>query len=170
MKTIKILLFIVTTSLIISSCGGDDTSNGDQQQSDQYTVEVNNIELTDNYTWTTSNIGEEGNMILDIKNTSDETIYFKIKFLAKSDNADTQELELCLGNCYNGIIVNNIYPSDTPFQLEQGQTSPHGSCHIKNNDNRNGAVWFKFKLFQTDQNGNELTNKKSITFTYEFQP
>ena len=113
--------------------------------------------------------GEDGNMKLSIKNTSDDTIYLKIKVTSLSDNVLAQnDIELCLGECYFSIEQGSNYPTNTPYTLQPGQTSPDGAAHVKNNDNRNGDVVIGLKLYQTDEQGNELSNGKTVSFTYMY--
>jgi len=168
-KLLALIVLVIGFTTTFSSCGSDD-SDPTPQEEDQYTVTVDNTILNDGDTWVTQATGEEGNMKLSIKNVSDEVIYLKIKVTDMSDNVPAQnDIELCLGECYFSIAQNAIYPTGTPYSLQPGQTSPDGAAHVKNNDNRNGDIILSFKLFQTDAQGNELTNKKTVSFTYKYQ-
>jgi len=166
LKFLMILLVVIGFTTTFTSCGGDD-SPSEQQETDQYTVTVDGVELTDGETWVTTAAGEEGNMKLSIKNISDEVIYLRNK-VTSLQATSLEEIELCIGSCYTGIAENAVYPTDVPYSLQPGETSPDGAVHVKNNDNRNGDVIIGLKLYQTDEQGNELTNKKSVSYTYKY--
>jgi hypothetical protein len=172
MKKLKFLFVAILTIVFattFTSCGGDDSpsNSGSEQRTDKYNVKVGEEIIEDGSTWTTTETGDRGNMVLTIKNISDENIYLKIKVVSLSDNVPTDNtVELCMGECYFNIQQNAVYPEGTPFILTPGQSSPDGATHVKNNDDQHGDISIGLKIFETDAQGNELPNGQTLSFTY----
>lgn len=169
MKNLKLLtltILAITFITTITSCGGNDSPNL-EPQTDVFKVEVNNETIQEGSTWTTSEVGDLGNMPLVITNLTNENIYLKIIVTSLSDNVATaNEIELCMGECYYGISVNNSYPSTTPLVLMANATTPENAVHVKNNNNRDGDISIGLKIYQTNELGNELSNGQNLSFTY----
>ncbi len=165
MKNLK-YVFAVLIVFYLSSCGDDETMP--PVVTDAYTVKVDGVELANNSEKVYTEIGEAGNMVLDIKNVSTASIHLKIKVISIMGN-DGSLMELCLGDCFSGVTEGNIYPSGGDvYTLAAGESSVSGAAHVKNTDDRSGDLTYKFRLYQADANGNEITGK-SVTFTYKYQ-
>ncbi len=165
-KFLTIFILAVAFTTTFTSCGGDD-SPSKTQDSDQFSVKVGDEVIQDGTTWTTTAVGENGNMPLSITNLTDETLYLRIKVTSLSDNVPAENnIELCMGSCYFSIQQGMSYPTDVPYPISAGATSPDNAAHVKNNDNRNGDVTIDLKIYQTDAQGNELPNKQTLSFTY----
>jgi len=172
MIKIKNILLFVGVLLALTSCKKDDPSEDNNNASDDYTVSVAGTELINNDERVYNSIDDvDGNMVLDIKNISNSIINLQVKVVS-IEGTDGADLELCLGECYYGVEVGKTYPfadgSVAFYSLNPGESSMQGAAHVLNKDDRNDEIVYGLKLYQVDDNGNELTSKKSVNFKYKY--
>ena len=173
MKSVKYIIMLMMMVSVLSSCKKDDVDEGSEVSND-YTVKVSGTELTNHSERVYTGVGSDlGNMDLLIKNTSSSTIRFRIKVISISNNyaGAVNDISLCLGGQCYGIIEENIsYPKNDGFySLNAGQTSMTNAVHFQHNEDAHGSMTFEFKLYQVDENGGELTSKKSVQFKYKYE-
>ncbi len=170
MKKIKSILLFVMVVVVFSSCKKDEVEEQIINNADNYKVVVDGVELSDNAEKIYHAIGDAGNMELSIKNISSESINLKMKVVSITGNYSGVggSMNFCIGSCYTFVEEGKSYPINEIYTLGAGQTSQQGAVHVQNLDDRSGDLTFKIKLFQVDGSGNELTSKKSITFTYKY--
>ena len=171
MKNIKNILLFISVLLVLTSCKKDDPSE-ETSDSDDYTVTVAGTELVNNDVRVYNSINDEdGNMVLDIKNISNSVINLQIKVVS-IEGTDGADLELCLGECYFGVEVGKTYPfadgSVAFYSLNSQESSTQGAAHVLNKYDRSDELVYELRLYQVDENGNELTSKKAVSFKYKY--
>ena len=72
---------------------------------------IDGVEIEDNEVFEFSDITyDEASMGFYVRNDSSEDINVKVEVTSMS-GTDGSLMELCFGNCYNGIALNQSYPS-----------------------------------------------------------
>ena len=167
MKNIKYIVVFILVAIVTLSCKKDDV---EEILTDDYTVTVDGDELKDGDIWETSSSGSDGNMVLLLSNTSSNQINFKMKIISIDGVIIGQDISFCIGDCYTSenLIEGGVYPIQEAVYSLQTEGNSGGLVHIENSDVRNESYSLVVKLYQTDDNGVELTSKKSVQFTYKY--
>jgi hypothetical protein len=73
---------------------------------------------------------------------------------------DGSLMELCFGNCYNGISVNQSYPSNSFVTIAPNDTQASSGDHFFNEDPGDGStpVEYTFRFYMVDGDGNEVVS------------
>ena len=139
----------------------------------QFTAAQNDgTPITDGSIFTYNQTGDENALLtFNITNTGSESITMKLEYVSMS-NGDGTGTYLCLfGICLppGGISPGNIYAGNDNV-IAPGATSTTDN-HFYNTyvgDGTNYPVEYVFRLFQVDENDQEIG--ESITFTYRYDP
>ena len=103
-----------------------------------------------------------------VRNNTSEDINVKIEVTSMS-GTDGSSMELCFGECYNGVALNQSYPSNTFVTIAPGETQASSGDHFFNQDPGDGTtpVEYSFRFYMVDQDGNEVVSQAElITYTH----
>ncbi len=103
-----------------------------------------------------------------IRNNTSEDINVKVELTSMS-GTDGSSMELCFGECYNGIALNESYPSNMFVTIAPGETQASSGDHFYNQDPGDGntPVEYSFRFYMVDQDGNEVVSQAElITYTH----
>ena len=94
-----------------------------------------------------------------VRNDSSEDINVKVEVTSMS-GTDGSLMELCFGNCYNGISVNQSYPSNSFVTIAPNDTQASSGDHFFNEDPGDGStpVEYTFRFYMVDGDGNEMAS------------
>ena len=127
------------------------------------------VEIEDNEVFEFSDITyPDASMGFYVRNDSSEDINVKVEVTSMS-GTDGSLMELCFGNCYNGIALNQSYPSNTFVTIAPNETQASSGDHFFNQDPGDGStpVEYAFRFYMVDQDGNEVVSiAELITYTH----
>ena len=165
MKNIKYLFLFLTLGLIFTSCKKDDPEE-EQTTTQDFEVYVGDAKISNGYVWEVTSI-ENNNLVLNIKNISNSKIFVKMKINEIVGTNPAPNIQFCIGDCYRNIDNGVSYPLGNGLEIETNSDSG-GLVHIDNDDDRNEIYTLDVTIYQVDENGNELANKKTISFKYKY--
>ena len=98
-----------------------------------------------------------------VRNDSSEDINVKVEVTSMS-GTDGSLMELCFGNCYNGISVNQSYPSNSFVTIAPNDTQASSGDHFFNEDPGDGStpVEYTFRFYMVDGEGNEVVSTAEL--------
>ena len=103
-----------------------------------------------------------------IRNNTSEDINVKVELTSMS-GTDGSSMELCFGECYNGIALNQSYPTGFSVTISPGETQVSSGDHFFNQDPGDGntPVEYSFRFYMVDENGDEVVSiAELITYTH----
>jgi len=103
-----------------------------------------------------------------IRNNTSEDINVKVELTSMS-GTDGSLMELCFGECYNGIALNESYPSNMFVTIAPNETQVSSGDHLFNQDPGDGntPVEYAFRFYMVDENGDEVVSiAELITYTH----
>jgi len=103
-----------------------------------------------------------------VRNNTSEDINVKVEVTSMS-GTDGSSMELCFGDCYNGVALNQAYPSNTFVTIAPGETQASSGDHFFNQDAGDGntPVEYSFRFYMVDENGDEVVSQAElITYTH----
>jgi hypothetical protein len=139
----------------------------------QFTVEDgsgNPIMDGDSFDYNTLSFPEaELKFFINNPSTTDD-LYMRVEYVSVTGNTG-DEMEICIGNCYNGTMPGMSYPTSGDglyITIAPGDQSLDGN-HFLNTDPGNGsdAVVYNFRFYQVLSDGTETGDELSITYTYD---
>jgi hypothetical protein len=94
-----------------------------------------------------------------VRNDSSEDINVKVEVTSMS-GTDGSLMELCFGECYVGITLNQSYPSNSFVTIAPNETQSSSGDHFFNEDPGDGStpVEYTFRFYMVDQDGNEVVS------------
>jgi len=125
---------------------------------------IDGVEIEDNEVFEFSDITyDEASMGFYVRNDSSEEINLKVEVTSMS-GTDGSLMELCFGNCYNGIVLNESYPSNTFVTIAPNDTQASSGDHFFNQDSGDGStpVEYAFRFYMVDQDGNEVASQAEL--------
>ena len=98
-----------------------------------------------------------------VRNDSSEDINVKVEVTSMS-GTDGSLMELCFGECYNGISANQSYPSNSFVTIAPNDTQASSGDHFFNEDPGDGStpVEYTFRFYMVDQDGNEVVSQAEL--------
>jgi len=98
-----------------------------------------------------------------VRNDSSEDINVKVEVTSMS-GTDGSLMELCFGECYNGISANQSYPSNSFVTIAPNDTQVSSGDHFFNEDPGDGStpVEYTFRFYMVDQDGNEVVSQAEL--------
>ncbi len=121
---------------------------------------IDGVEIEDNEVFEFSDITyPEASMGFYVRNDSSEEINVKVEVTSIS-GTDGSLMELCFGNCYNGIALNESYPSNMFVTIAPNETQVSSGDHLFNQDPGDGntPVEYAFRFYMVDENGDEVVS------------
>lgn len=103
-----------------------------------------------------------------VRNNTSEDINVKVEVTSMS-GTDGSSMELCFGDCYNGVALNQTYPTNTFVTIAPGETQASSGDHFYNQDPGDGntPVEYAFRFYMVDENGDEVVSQAElITYTH----
>ena len=103
-----------------------------------------------------------------VRNNTSEDINVKVEVTSMS-GTDGSSMELCFGDCYNGVALNQTYPTNTFVTIAPGETQASSGDHFYNQDPGDGntPVEYSFRFYMVDENGDEVVSQAElITYTH----
>jgi len=103
-----------------------------------------------------------------VRNNTSEDINVKVEVTSMS-GTDGGSMELCFGDCYNGIALNQTYPTNSFVTIAPGETQASSGDHFYNQDPGDGntPVEYSFRFYMVDENGDEVVSQAElITYTH----
>ena len=103
-----------------------------------------------------------------VRNNTSEDINVKVEVTSMS-GTDGSSMELCFGDCYNGVSLNQTYPTNTFVTIAPGETQASSGDHFFNQDAGDGntPVEYSFRFYMVDENGDEVVSQAElITYTH----
>ena len=103
-----------------------------------------------------------------VRNNTSEDINVKVEVTSMS-GTDGSSMELCFGDCYNGVALNQTYPTNTFVTIAPGETQASSGDHFFNQDAGDGntPVEYSFRFYIVDENGDEVVSQEElITYTH----
>ncbi len=122
------------------------------------------VEIEDNEVFEFSDITyDEASMGFYVRNDSSEDINVKVEVTSMS-GTDGSLMELCFGNCYNGIALNQSYPSNSFVTIAPNDTQASSGDHFFNEDPGDGStpVEYTFRFYMVDGDGNEVVSQAEL--------
>ena len=94
-----------------------------------------------------------------VRNDTAEAINVKIEVVSFS-GTDGSSMELCFGECYVGITLNQSYPSNSFVTINPNETQSSSGDHFFNQDPGDGStpVEYTFRFYMVDGDGNEVVS------------
>jgi hypothetical protein len=94
-----------------------------------------------------------------VRNDTAEAINVKIEVVSFS-GTDGSSMELCFGECYVGITLNQSYPSNSFVTIAPNETQSSSGDHFFNQDPGDGStpVEYTFRFYMVDGDGNEVVS------------
>ena len=94
-----------------------------------------------------------------VRNDTSEAINVKIEVVSFS-GTDGSSMELCFGECYVGITLNQSYPSNSFVTIAPNETQSSSGDHFFNQDPGDGStpVEYTFRFYMVDGDGNEVVS------------
>ena len=94
-----------------------------------------------------------------VRNDTAEAINVKIEVVSFS-GTDGSSMELCFGECYVGITLNQSYPSNSFVTIAPNDTQASSGDHFFNEDPGDGStpVEYTFRFYMVDGDGNEVVS------------
>jgi hypothetical protein len=94
-----------------------------------------------------------------VRNDSSEDINVKVEVTSMS-GTDGSSMELCFGECYVGITLNQSYPSNSFVTINPNETQSSSGDHFFNQDPGDGStpVEYTFRFYMVDGDGNEVVS------------
>lgn len=136
----------------------------------QFTAKVGGIIMTDGYVVSVGTTSyPENDKSFSITNTSSSIINVRLGVVSFT-NTDGTNLQVCIGNCVNGVTAGQSFPNPGHITLNPGQTTANNSILVANFDAGNGSqiIDYNLKFYQVDGSSNEIGTP--INFTYRFDP
>ena len=98
-----------------------------------------------------------------VRNDSSEDINVKVEVTSMS-GTDGSLMELCFGECYNGISANQSYPSNSFVTIAPNDTQVSSGDHFFNEDPGDGStpVEYTFRFYMVDGDGNEVVSQAEL--------
>ena len=98
-----------------------------------------------------------------VRNDSSEDINVKVE-VASMSGTDGSLMELCFGNCYYGIALNQSYPSNSFVTIAPNDTQVSSGDHFFNEDPGDGStpVEYTFRFYMVDGDGNEVVSQAEL--------
>ena len=121
---------------------------------------IDGVEIEDNEVFEFSDITyDEASMGFYVRNDTSEDINVKVEVTSMS-GTDGSLMELCFGNCYNGIALNQSYPSNSFVTIAPNDTQASSGDHFFNEDPGDGStpVEYTFRFYMVDGDGNEVVS------------
>jgi len=121
---------------------------------------IDGVEIDDNEVLEFSEITyPESSLGFYVRNDSSEDINVKVEVTSMS-GTDGSLMELCFGNCYNGISANQSYPSNSFVTIAPNETQASSGDHFYNQDPGDGTnpVEYSFRFYMVDGDGNEVVS------------
>jgi len=122
------------------------------------------VEIEDNEILEFSEITyPEASLGFYVRNDSSEDINVKVELTSMS-GTDGSSMELCFGECYNGVALNQPYPSESFVTIQPNQTQVSSGDHFFNQDagDGNNPVEYTFRFYMVDQAGNEIASQAEL--------
>ena len=152
MINFRIFLFIalVLTNMFVSSQNEYAFS---LETTDGVVIEDNEILEFSEITYPDASLG------FYVRNDSSEDINVKVEVTSMS-GTDGSLMELCFGECYNGISANQSYPSNSFVTIAPNDTQVSSGDHFFNQDPGDGStpVEYTFRFYMVDGDGNEMAS------------
>ena len=114
---------------------------------------IDGVEIEDNEVFEFSDITyDEASMGFYVRNDTSEDINVKVEVTSMS-GTDGSLMELCFGNCYNGIALNQSYPSNSSVTIAPNDTQASSGDHFFNEDPGDGStpVEYTFRFYMVDE-------------------
>ena len=98
-----------------------------------------------------------------VRNDTSEAINVKIEVVSFS-GTDGSSMELCFGECYVGITLNQSYPSNSFVTIAPNETQSSSGDHFFNQDPGDGStpVEYTFRFYMVDGDGNEVVSTAEL--------
>ena len=125
---------------------------------------IDGVEIEDNEVFEFSDITyDEASMGFYVRNDSSEDINVKVEVTSMS-GTDGSLMELCFGNCYNGVALNQSYPSNSFVTIAPNDTQASSGDHFFNEDPGDGStpVEYTFRFYMVDGDGNEVVSQAEL--------
>ena len=122
------------------------------------------VEIEDNEILEFSEITyPEASLGFYVRNDSSEDINVKVELTSMS-GTDGSSMELCFGECFNGVVLNGVYPDNLGVTIQPNQTQVSSGDHFFNQDagDGNNPVEYTFRFYMVDENGDEVVSQAEL--------
>ncbi len=156
----KVFMLLLSGLFVLASCKKEPEPEPESER--RFVVmDENGNELQSGVEFNYNTTGNDANLVLLVKNETNETISLKTK-LVEVNGTDGSQFEVCIGNCYPSMQLNVAYPLNGNFSVPAGGVTGPNDIHYLNHFT--GNCYYTVELYETDASG----NKKGEAFRFKY--